>query len=176
MFKTGFKKYYIATALQNHQQALELSEILKGLGMQPTYEWFTLKGEPTSDTEASQVAVKEVQAVQDADVLIVIMPCGRGAYTEMGVALAGDIPIFVLASNEEAANASITGGKWGYKHIFSSHPNVTSFYGSPVKVLGELLKTLNDDYPHVISNHEPAQLADIHGIYSNYEPAKLDDI
>lgn len=162
MFKTGFKKYYIASALKNHLQALELSEILKALGMVPTYEWFLLKGEPTNDAEAAMVAENEVKAVQEADILFVIMPCGRGAYTEMGVALASDLPVFILASDENAANASVTGGTWGYKHIFSSHKNVTSFFGSPAKILGEILKTLNDNYPHAVSNLEPSTPVDEH--------------
>lgn len=156
MFNTHFKKFYIASALRNHLQALELAEVLKVLGMVPTYEWYLLKDEPTNGPEAITLAEKEVKAVQEADVLFVIMPCGRGAYTEMGIALGINLPIFVLAADENATMISITGGSWGYKHLFSSHPNVMSLFGSPAKILGELLKAINSEPPPTVSSLGPS--------------------
>lgn len=81
-------KYYIASRLENHANVKLLKKYLDEAGWEHTYDW-TVHGSvrDVSTTRMAEVARNEVEGVANADVVIVILPGGRGTHIEMGIAL-----------------------------------------------------------------------------------------
>lgn len=81
-------RYYIASRLENAAQVKELKALLDAAGWHHTYDWTKHGAVRSQGTGRMQeVAHKEVRGVQDADVVIVLMPGGRGTHIEIGIAL-----------------------------------------------------------------------------------------
>ena len=75
--------------------------MLKSWGWQQTYDW-TSHGCVLGDKKALQrVAKKELYGAAQADLVIVLLPGGRGTHTELGIALMSGCEI-VLHSEEPA--------------------------------------------------------------------------
>jgi len=94
-------KYYVATTLDNADQAQLVISKLEKFGHEVTYDWTTHGKIDVKDQEtikiAKEVAKKELQGVMDADVLIVLYPGGGGTHIEFGAALALNKPIIFVA-------------------------------------------------------------------------------
>lgn len=83
----GKMKFYIASKLENAARVQELAGVLKSWGWQHTYDW-TTHGCVLGDEKALQrVAKKELYGAAQADLVIVLLPGGRGTHTELGIAL-----------------------------------------------------------------------------------------
>lgn len=82
--------FYIASRLENAARVRELRDLLHAAGWAITYDWSShgsVRGPEVSREIIARVADHEVNGVLDADVLIVLLPGGRGTHTELGVAL-----------------------------------------------------------------------------------------
>ncbi len=81
-------KYYIASRLENAAQVRQLKAILDERGWEHTYDW-TVHGSVQSEgvERIAEVAEKELDGVLQADVVIVLLPGGRGAHAELGMAI-----------------------------------------------------------------------------------------
>jgi hypothetical protein len=110
------KRFYLATRKDRSDQAAVLLEALKARGWERTFEW-------TPQDEAStegygEIALKELAGVQEADVLIVLLPGGFGTHVEIGAALALGKPVILHAPNRKTLETP-------YPCIFHYHPGVT---------------------------------------------------
>jgi hypothetical protein len=95
-------KFYIATRLENHAKHNQLRDILTGLGHEITYDWTTHgpvrgKGLEVMNT----VADAETFGVIDADVLLVLLPGGRGTHVELGLGMANPNTTDVIIWSED---------------------------------------------------------------------------
>jgi hypothetical protein len=83
------QKFYIASSLDNAGQVRQLAETLKAAGWTHTYDW-TVHGSVAGQGEQAFVdtATAEVEGVRWADVVVVLLPGGRGTHVELGIALA----------------------------------------------------------------------------------------
>lgn len=90
-------KYYIASRLENAESVRALKAILDGLGWIHTYDW-TVHGSIRHEgaERMQEVAEKEIDGVATADVVIVLLPGGRGTHVEIGVALACSTPLILV--------------------------------------------------------------------------------
>lgn len=82
-------KVYIATSLRNHKKHNELRDLLKEDGIELT----SVKN--STQERLSEVAELEKQGVLNADVVVVLLPGGRGTHAELGMALASNKPVVV---------------------------------------------------------------------------------
>lgn len=96
-------KFYLASGLPNIEAAKKLAGFLKDHGHQQTYDWtvhgpvFKADQPPLTNCAVMQkTAESEVEGVLAADVVIVLLPCGRGTHIEMGVALAAKKPVIIV--------------------------------------------------------------------------------
>jgi hypothetical protein len=82
------QKFYIASGLDNAGQVRQVAETLKAAGWTHTYDW-TVHGSVAGKGPDVfvETAAAEVLGVRDADVVIVLLPGGRGTHAELGVAL-----------------------------------------------------------------------------------------
>jgi hypothetical protein len=82
-------KFYVATALENVEEQKRVVTALLALGHECSYDW-SVHGSVQRDgpERIREVAVNELRGVLDADLVVVLLPGGRGTHTELGFALA----------------------------------------------------------------------------------------
>ena len=99
-------KFYIASKLENAEIVKRVAAVLKAAGHEHTYDW-TEHGSVQGEGEARlrEVAENERQGVLDADMVIVILPGGRGTHAELGMAAAWERPIMICAETDELFQA-----------------------------------------------------------------------
>ena len=116
-------KFYLATRVENWALANEVADLLCTAGWVQTYRWAEHGDngniEGLDEGTRRKVAVREVDGVTDADVLVVLMPGGRGTHCELGMALGLGRPVFLWARNKKDLRAVD-----GKLTSFYSHPNV----------------------------------------------------
>lgn len=83
-------KYYIATTLSNAAEHNEVRDLLStGNNYKLTYDWTSHGGVlGNGRKECEKVCKTEIEGVLQSDVVIVLLPGGKGTHTELGVALA----------------------------------------------------------------------------------------
>lgn len=100
-------KFYIASKLENAEAVSRVARALKAAGHIHTYDW-TVHGsvQDKGEQRIREVAEAEKQGVLDADVVIVILPGGRGTHAELGIALgAGNKEIVICAADNSLFSA-----------------------------------------------------------------------
>ncbi|MCA0991284.1 nucleoside 2-deoxyribosyltransferase [Guptibacillus hwajinpoensis] len=90
--------FYIASSFQNKQHVQTLATELKRHGLKHTYDWTKTEKAVTFD-ELASIGEAELEAVKKADILIVLLPGGKGTHVELGIALGRDLPVYLF--NEE---------------------------------------------------------------------------
>ena len=118
---------YVATGLDNHAQHRIMSEALLKYEIVVTYDW-TTHGPVWSQGQVALrvVAGAEIDAVQKADAVVVILPGGRGTHVELGAALALKKPVALY--DPTGLDIGPEDSRIG-KHTcaFYHHPNVAYF-------------------------------------------------
>lgn len=92
------KKFYIATSLKRIKEHNILRDALLNKDWKITYDW-TLHGsvKKTSYEKLKDVGLKMIKGVFDSDVIIVLLPGGKGTHTELGMAIAKNKNIIIHA-------------------------------------------------------------------------------
>lgn len=109
------KTFYLATAKDRGEELETLVDALKSHGWERTYAW---NGEDEGGpAQFSDVAIKELKGVADADVLVVLLPGGRGTHVEIGAALALGKPVVLHSPNRDILEKP-------YPCAFHYHPGV----------------------------------------------------
>lgn len=90
-------RVYIATALERAADHNRVRDVLVARGHAITYDW-TAHGSVKDEGEAriAEVAALEAAGVRAADVVVVLLPGGRGTHAELGMAIALGKPIVVV--------------------------------------------------------------------------------
>ncbi len=109
------KRFYIATRKDREAQANTISDALKALGWQRTFIW-TAQDVGDKDQYA-MVAQQELDAIRDAEVLIVLLPGGYGTHVEIGAALALGKPVILHSPDRKTLETP-------YPCLFHYHPGV----------------------------------------------------
>ena len=94
-------KFYIGSGLKNAKVVNEFSEKLKAHGWEHTYNWTENNLENESIEELIEYAALEQQAIEESDVVIIILPAGRGTHVELGMAIALNKKIYLYSNNKE---------------------------------------------------------------------------
>lgn len=95
-------KFYIASKLENAEMVKSLARVLKAYQWEHTYDW-TTHGSVQNEGESriTEVAESEIFGVETADIVIVLLPGGRGTHAELGAANALKKKVFVWAETDE---------------------------------------------------------------------------
>jgi NTP pyrophosphatase (non-canonical NTP hydrolase) len=105
--KARAPRVYIATSTGNIAAHNALRDHLHHRGVELTYDWTQLAHHngaegwwsiPFAEREnrLRDVAQEEVQGVQDADLLVVLLPGRKGTHVELGVAIASGVPVLIV--------------------------------------------------------------------------------
>lgn len=79
-------KFYLASGFSNKHLVRNVSEQLKREGYIHTYDW-TENDRASTVEELQHIGQCEKDAIIDSDVVIVILPGGKGSHVELGMAL-----------------------------------------------------------------------------------------
>jgi nucleoside 2-deoxyribosyltransferase len=118
-------KFYLATRIDRAAQAEKLLEGLESRGWERTFTWTSQ--EIARAEEYPELAMAELAGVREADVLIVILPGGRGTHVEIGAALALGKPVILHAPDQKTLDTP-------YPCVFHYHPGVTLLISEVVDV------------------------------------------
>ncbi|MGM0852853.1 MAG: nucleoside 2-deoxyribosyltransferase [Bacillota bacterium] len=78
--------FYVASSFQNIKQVRDVSERLRRKGYIHTYDW-TQNSRASTVEELKKIGEKEKQAIIESDVILVLLPGGKGSHVELGIAL-----------------------------------------------------------------------------------------
>ena len=92
-------RIYIASALENIEQVQAVRDALIAEGHTITYDWTTHGAVRDDLARLAEVAGSEVQGVREADLVVVLLPGGRGTHAELGMACALGIPVLLVSSD-----------------------------------------------------------------------------
>lgn len=99
--------FYVASSFQNKEVVRTVSHQLKQLGWHHTYDW--TQNERANSIEALRIiGILEKQAISDSDVVVVILPGGKGTHIEIGLAIAWQKRTFLYSPNLDAMDMQTT--------------------------------------------------------------------
>jgi nucleoside 2-deoxyribosyltransferase len=132
-------KFYIASSLKNWEQVNELNEILEQKGWINTCNWANyglVKNSSSTSKELGKISINQMQAIIESDVIICILPMGRGAHVELGASVAlymMGLPKKVYLYSEDPK-------------LFESNDKTAGIYHNPVVIQksGSLYTLVND--------------------------------
>lgn len=111
---------YVATKLANVEKARECVRLFKEAKINISYEWMTHGSlHEASPEQRAEFAKKEVEGARTCDILVAILPGGRGTHCEIGVALGLKKPVILVVEDE-----GFIEGAEGYFCLFYYHPLV----------------------------------------------------
>lgn len=135
-------KYYIATRLERYVDHNLVRNWMATRGHEITYDW-TSHGS-VKDQGADrirEVAEAETRGVVDADLVIVLLPGGRGTHAELGMAIARGRP--VLLHSETGAEFAPGSATCAFYH----HPQCRRVVGGLLEVM-RVIRCRQPDCPN----------------------------
>lgn len=117
------KKFYIGSGIKNFEAVERYAKALKENGWKQTYNWVEEISGDISREDMKKYASLEKQGIEDSDVVIILLPEGRGSHIELGMALALDKKLFLCSEKEEDFSLSNT-------VAFYELPNVVKLVGT----------------------------------------------
>lgn len=94
-------KFYIGSGMKNCEKVNHYAKLLKEKGWEQTHDWVKNISDDISKEDMVKYATLESQGIVDADVVIILLPGGRGAHIELGMALSLNKKIFLCSVTEE---------------------------------------------------------------------------
>ncbi|NOU80354.1 group-specific protein [Paenibacillus sp. LMG 31459] len=132
-------KFYIASSLKNIENVRRVAEDLKARGFQHTYDWTTQSNVDTI-TKLRSIGQEEVSGVLAADVVIVMIPAGKGSHVELGIALGAGKKIYLYSLTNELNEIGKT---CTFYHVDSVQQRIGS--------LEDLINSVCLEYPTLLS-------------------------
>ena len=93
-------KFYIGSGMKNCELVNYYAKLLKENGWHQTYDWVKNVSDDVAIEDMIEYAKLEREGIIDSDVVIILLPAGRGAHIELGMALALHKKIFLCAETE----------------------------------------------------------------------------
>lgn len=127
-------KFYIGSGIKNSKLVNYYSKTLEEKGWTQTYNWTKKISGTKTIEELIEIAKLEKQGIIDADVVIILLPAGRGTHIELGMAIAQNKKIFLCAGTKEEFDIN----------------NTVNFYQLPeiVKLTGNADENINKIINH----------------------------
>ena len=94
-------KFYVGSGMKNCELVNYYAKLLKENGWEQTHDWVKNVSDDISRDDMIKYASLESQGIVDADVVIMLLPGGRGAHIELGMAMALNKKIFLCYTTEE---------------------------------------------------------------------------
>lgn len=130
-------KFYIGSGFKNCELVNYYSKILVENGWQHTYNWTKNINSYETIEDLIEYSKLEQRGIADADIVIILLPAGRGTHIELGMALALNKKIVLCSSNKEEFSIE----------------NTVNFYQLPsiIKLVGTEDENLNEIINGILS-------------------------
>jgi hypothetical protein len=115
--------FYIASSFKNIQQVRYVSEQLKEKGFTQTYDW-TRNERAASLEDLERIGQEEKSAVMASDMIVVLLPAGKGSHIEMGIALGLRKKVFLYSPSDEMRNLAETSTFYHLPEVERCHGNL----------------------------------------------------
>ena len=125
--------FYIGSGMKNCELVNYYAKILKENDWKQTYNWVENINEDVSIEDMTVYAKLESQGIIDADVVIILLPAGRGAHIELGMALALNKKIFLCSAKKEEFSIENTVAFYGL-------PNIVQLVGNADENIKQIIK------------------------------------
>ena len=110
-------KFYIGSGLKNGDMVDYVARKLEANGWERTYCWTAnVQGDKTVE-DLITYAEAEQKGILDADVVVILLPAGRGAHIELGMALALSKKIYLCSTSRERFHLENTVDFYELPHI-----------------------------------------------------------
>ena len=129
-------KFYIGSGMKNCELVNYYAKVLKEKGFIQTYDWVKNVNNDVDINDMTSYATLEKKVIIDADFVIILLPAGRGAHIELGIALGLNKKIFLCASSSLEFSLENT-------VAFYELPEVTKLIGTADENLAEIIKKVN---------------------------------
>lgn len=126
-------KFYIGSGMKNCQLVNQYANVLKENGWEQTYDWVKNVNSEVSKDDMALYAKKEQEGIMNSDVVIILLPAGRGAHIELGMAMASNKKIFLCSSMKEDFDILNT-------VAFYLLPSITQLVGTVDENLDQIIK------------------------------------
>jgi len=110
-------KFYVGSGMKNCELVNYYVNLLKENGWYQTYDWVKNVSDDVSIEDMVKYADLEQKGVMDADVVIILLPAGRGAHIELGMALALNKKIFLCSLTDREFDIENTVAFYGLSKI-----------------------------------------------------------
>lgn len=117
-------KFYIGSGLKNYKLVNYYAKILKENGLEEACNWVKNIKNDITKKDLEKYAKEETQAIVNSDIIIILLPAGRGTHVELGMALALNKKIFLCSETNEEFNIKNT-------VAFYELPNIIKLVGTP---------------------------------------------
>lgn len=126
-------KFYIGSGMKNCELVNYYSKMLEEKGWKHTYNWAkNINGDETIE-DLIEYSKLEQQGIINSDVVIILLPAGRGTHIELGIALALNKKIFLCSETKEEFSIENTVN-------FYQLPNIVRLVGTADENLKEIIK------------------------------------
>ena len=126
-------KFYIGSGMKNCEVVRYYANKLKENGWHQTYDWVKNISDDVSIDDMIEYAKLESRGIVDSDVVIILLPAGRGAHIELGMAMALNKKIFLCSTTKEDFCIENT-------VAFYESPNIVKLVGTADENLKEIIK------------------------------------
>lgn len=124
--------FYIGSGMKNCELVNYYSKILEENGWKHTYNWAkNVKFDETIE-DLIEYSKLEQQGIIDADVVIILLPAGRGTHIELGMGLALNKKLFLCSETKEEFSVENTVN-------FYQLPNIIRLVGTADENIKEIL-------------------------------------
>ena len=127
--------FYIGSGMKNCELVNYYAKELKRNGWNQTYNWVENINDDVSIEDMTSYAKLESQGIIDSDVVIILLPAGRGAHIELGMAIALNKKIFLCSETNEEFSIENTVAFYGL-------PNIVKLIGTADDNINKILKYL----------------------------------
>lgn len=101
-------KFYVGSGMKNCELVNYYAKLLKENGWEQTHDWVKNVSDDISRNDMIKYASLESQGIVDSDVVIILLPAGRGAHIELGMAMALNKEIFLCSVTDDEFNIENT--------------------------------------------------------------------
>lgn len=95
-------KFYIGSGFKNCELVNYYSKKLQEHGWEHTYNWAKNISNDETIEDLIEYSKLEQKGIIECDVVIILLPAGRGTHIELGMALALNKKIFLCSATEDA--------------------------------------------------------------------------
>ena len=125
--------FYVGSGMKNWELVNYYSKKLEEKGWKHTYNWAkNINGNETIK-DLIEYSKLEQQGIIDSDVVIILLPAGRGTHIELGMALALNKKIFLCSETKEEFSIKNTVN-------FYQLPNIVRLVATANENLKEIIK------------------------------------